>query len=132
MGDNMSSFTIPLVVSPLPDGRNWVLRKSFSYHVGSKFSRFYIKVPKGFETDFASIPKFLFFLPLWAKYNKAPVLHDWLYHSKQVMGESISRKYADDIFLEAMLIEWRNRKSRYFIAQIEYWAVRLCAWVAWK
>ena len=128
----MSSFTSPLWVSPMLDGRRWRLIRRFSYHVGSKYSRTFINVPKGFETDFASIPKFLFFLPLWSKYNKSPVLHDWLYYHKQIMGKPINRKRADQVFLEAMLTEWRNHRSRHILAFIEYWAVRVFGWFAWR
>lgn len=128
----MSSFTSALIVSPMPSGRRWELMRPFTYHIGSRNSRHIIKVPKGFETDFASIPKFLFFLPYWSKYNKSPVLHDWLYHSKKIQGEKISRKQVDDIFLEAMLTEWQYRRERHIVAWIEYLAVRMFGWLVWK
>jgi hypothetical protein len=132
----MSSFTTPLSVSPLGDGVTWELLKPFVYHIGSKFSRHYIRVPTGFKTDFASVPKiFRFFLPEWAKFSKAPVLHDWLYRKPIIVGKrthEISRKEADKIFLEAMYVDWRNHKSRYFIAKIEYWAVRIFGGFAWR
>ena len=140
----MSSFTTELEVSPQGNGGDWRLLKAFVYHVGSKFSRKYIRVPAGFITDFASIPRiFRFFLPEWAKYSKAPVLHDWLY---QTNGKSsnlpctwenkhpyeCTRKEADQIFLEAMLVDWQYHKSRHFVANLEYWAVRLCGGFAWR
>ncbi len=128
----MSSFTSPLIVSPNFDGASWTLIEPFSYDVGEEGSGVTITVPKGFDTDFASIPTFLWFFPRWAKYNKSPTLHDWLYHCKEIMGQPITRKRADDIFLEAMLVEWRNHKSRCFVARIEYWGVRLFAWLAWR
>lgn len=123
----MSSFTTPLIVSPLPDGRNWKLVEPFEYHIGTKESADVISVPAGFVTDFASIPRIFFFLPDWATYSKSAVLHDWEYHAKEM-----SRAYADFIFLEAMLVDWRNYKSRYFMAYIEYWAVRLFGGLAWN
>ena len=128
----MSSFTSPLIVSPMTDGKRWKIMRPFTYHIGSQHSRYYIKVPQGFYMDFASIPKFLFFLPYWAKYNKAPVLHDYLYQTKKIRGENIGRKQADDIFLEAMLTEWRHRKLRGLLAWLEYLAVRLFGWLAWR
>jgi len=128
----MSSFTSPLVVSPMSDGRRWRLVKSFTYRIGKKYSRHFIKVPRDFETDFASIPKFIFWLfPWWAKFNKASVLHDWLYKAKIVMGNKVTREQTDDIFYEAMLIDYRHHKSGKFIAFIEYRAVRLFGFVAW-
>lgn len=47
------------------------------------------------------------------------------------MGEPITRKKADDVFLEAMLIDFRHHKSGKFIAYLEYWGVRRFAWLAW-
>lgn len=127
----MNSFTTPLVVSPI-DGKRWRIVFPFTYHIGSKYSNTYVSVATGFETDFASIPRFLWFLPYWAKYNKPSPLHDWLYWSKKVMGKPITRKEADDIFYEAMLVDFRHHKTGKLIALIEYWAVRLFGWLAWK
>ncbi len=127
----MSSFTSPLHVSPMSDGKNWELTRAFTYRIGSKYSNQYIKVPQGFLTDFASIPKLLtLFLPDWAKFNKSPVLHDFLYCTKKIMGEAITRKQADDIFLEAMMVGWNPK--RYLVANVEYFAVRMFAWLAWR
>lgn len=129
----MSSFTSPLVVSPLPDGKNWRLVKKFTYRVGSRYSRRFINVPAGFLTDWASVPKFLFWLlPWWAKFSKPFPLHDWLYKTKSIMGKPITRKEADDIFLEAMLVAWRHHRSRYWVAHLEYYAVRLFGFWAWR
>ena len=127
-----SSFTSPLVVSPMPDGRRWKLVFPFRYHVGTRYSKEYVAVPAGFETDFASIPKFLWWLPYWAKYCKPPVLHDWLYTVKEIMGRPITRKRADEIFYEGLLIDWRYHKSGHILAATEYWVVRLFGWLAWQ
>ena len=129
----MSSFTSPLIVSPLLDGKSWRLYKSFTYRIGSRYSKRKIAVPSSFITDFASIPKFLWWLPYWAKFNKSAVIHDWLYHIKRIEGEgSITRKEADDIFYEAMLIDLRHQGLGKVIAFMEYWAVRLAGGLAWK
>ena len=63
-----------------------------------------IVVPKGFISDLASIPRVMTpFIPKLGKYNKAAILHDYLY---DVMSEEfyimISREDADNIFLESM------------------------------
>lgn len=153
----MSSFTSQLVVSPLSDGRNWRLVKSFTYHIGTKFSRHYIRVPKGFVTDFASVPRvtsplvtigallLLFTHHVWptiiilsvlsilswfspyGRHGKPAVIHDWLYHTKEIMGKPITRKRADDIYREASQI-MHTEKWRVFM---EYWALRLGGWMAW-
>ena len=70
-----------------------------------------ILVPEGFETDYASIPRFFWriFLPN-GRYAEAAVLHDYLYgnHSKTV---------ADAYFYEAMTIlgvPWWKRVLIYY------------------
>lgn len=123
----MSSFVTPLVVSPLPSGRRWSLFLPFTYHIGSKYSRDVIAVPAGFTTDFASIPKFLWFLPYWAKFSKASVLHDYCYRK-----QDRTRKEADDIFYEAMLVSWRNHRLGKLLAWLEYTGVRWFGWMAWR
>jgi hypothetical protein len=128
----MSSFTTKLVVSPMDNGRDWELQAKFTYHVGSKFSRKWVNVPAGFVTDFASVPKFLWFLPRWATYSKAPILHDYLYETQTLMGKPITRKQADQVFLEAMHVDWQTHQTRYIVAHIEYIAVRLFGMWAWN
>jgi len=129
----MSSFTTPLTVTPLQDGRSWELCEAFHYCVGDKDSDECIEVPKGFVTDFASIPRFFWFLPDWATYNKSPIIHDRLYFCKEIMGNPITRKKADAVFLEAMLVDFRcHGKIGKVIAYIEWAAVRLCGWWAWN
>ncbi len=119
----MSSFTTPLIHELLPNGRDFKLYKSFTYHIGTKFSRHYIRVPKGFITDLASTPNFLWWwLPPFGKYTKAAVLHDFIYqtHCK-------TRKEADEIFKEAMVIggtpAWKVR--------LMYLGVRAFGWLSW-
>lgn len=125
----MSSFTTPLVVSPLPDGRRWRLVFQFRYHIGKRWSENVIIVPVGFVTDFASIPwLFWAFLPSWGKYGKAAVIHDFLYQSHNYPEMSHSRKEADDIFYEAMLVEG----TKHWKARVMYIGVRLFGWLAWK
>jgi len=120
----MSSFTSPLVVTPMLDGRKWKLVHPFSYHIGSKNSKWIIKVPKGFETDFASVPQFLWFwLPYWGKYGKAAVLHDYVYQTHLT-----ERSIADSIFYEAMLVGG----TTHWKAKLMYYGVRLFGWLSWR
>lgn len=113
----MSSFTNVLIVSPLKDGKLWVNRNKFFYDVGHEGSGDTIEVPSGFITDFASIPRvFWVILPKWGRYGNASVVHDYLYFTKER-----SRKEADDIFYEAMIVSKTNK----IIAKIMYYAVRL-------
>ena len=129
----MSSFTSPLIVSPMPDGKYFKLMRRFTYRIGKRYSRQMISVPAGFPTDFASIPKFLLWLlPWWAKINKPSIIHDWLYLVKKIMGKPITRKQADDTWLEAMLLDFRLHRSGKFVAYLCYYAVRAFAWLAWR
>lgn len=116
-----SSFTKPLVVSPLEDGKHWKLVEAFEYHIGSLLSKEIICVPMGFITDFASVPQIFWnILPPWGKYGKAAVVHDYLYHSKVY---NYDRKQSDKIFYEAMKVLDIPFWKRY----IMYLAVRIFA-----
>lgn len=83
-----------------------------------------VVIPKGFITDCASIPRGLWnLLPPFGRYNKAAVLHDWLYQ----FG-SYTRAQADWLFREGMVeLEvpaWKR--------EIMYAGVRIGAWGAWN
>lgn len=94
------------------------LTENLSYYVDN----YVIVIPKGFKTDFASIPRIFWNIiaPI-GKWTLPSVLHDYLYSEGYRLG--ISRKQADKIFYQAM------RKS--FVAPITaniMWAcVRLFA-----
>ena len=120
----MSKFTRPLIVSPLPDGKRWVLREEFSYDIGSEGSGKSVIVPVAFTTDFASIPRvFWAVYPKWGKYGNAAVVHDYLYWE-----QIYSRKETDDIFLEGMEVLGVSSFDRKTIYNI----VRWFAGEAWK
>ena len=122
----MSAFTENLVVSPLPDGKTWVLRKSFSYDVGEEGSGETIRVPVGFLTDFASVPRmFWWVFPKWGKYGNAAVIHDYLYWQQD---EQYPKKRADEIFLEGMGVLSVTKR----VAKILYWSVKYFGKSAWK
>ena len=119
----MSRFTKILVVSPLADGKTWYLRDEFGYDVGREGSDNRIDVPVGFLTDFASVPRPLWWLfPRWGRYGNAAVLHDFLY-----CDQTRPRRAADRIFLEAMNVlgvRWLTRSTLFT-------AVRLFGWWRW-
>lgn len=120
----MSRFTESLEVTPLPDGKTWIILSDFGYEVGEEGSEDIVNVPIGFHTDFASIPRLLWaFLPRWGKYGNAAVIHDYLY-----WHQPRTRREADDIFLEGMEVlevpKWK-RKAIYF-------AVRWFGSIAWR
>ena len=80
----MSRFTDTLLVSPLADGKTWILRKEFGYDVGAKGSEDQVNVPALFMTDFASVPRLLWaVLPRWGRYGNAAVIHDFCYWAQE-------------------------------------------------
>src|SRR5690348_12260167 len=76
-----SGFLDPLDLQYL-DGRIWQLTTAFDYE--SALAGL-IRVPVGFVTDFASVPRFFWrVLPPTGRYGKAAVVHDYLYGSHLV------------------------------------------------
>lgn len=83
-------------------------------------------VPKGFKTNFASVPRFL---PLaYALFgdtaHRAAALHDWLY-SEECSG--VARADADAVFLEAMQSEkmsWWRRGAMWLGVRALGWAFK--------
>ncbi len=119
----MSGFTDALVVSPLADGKTWVIVRDFGYDVGAENSGDHIGVAIGFQTDFATVPRpFWTILPKWGRYGNATVIHDWLYWT-----QTRPRQEADAIFLEAMGVLGVSSLVKHPM----YWAVRLFGWLAW-
>ncbi len=96
----MSSFTSDLITKIQDDG-SWRLQRSFTYYFGSKESDYKVVINRGFITDFASIPSFLWSVlhPVDPDYAKASVVHDYLYRHNPVI---FSKKVSDAIFFEAM------------------------------
>lgn len=118
-----SNFTKPLTVTQIGTSL-WRTERSFTYHVGFEGSKNIINVPKGFVTDFASVPwPASMLIPTSGGYNQAAVLHDYLYNQ-----QFLSRSMCDQIFLEAMTALGVNPFKR----QIMYRAVRLGGWLPWN
>ncbi len=60
-----------------------------------------IRVPEGFETDFASVPRLpLIYLSYANKAHLPALAHDFLYSEG---GTEVDREYADHVFLQGML-----------------------------
>jgi hypothetical protein len=100
----VSRYPEPLRVELLPDRKTWRLLAPFSY---LDPDHGLIEVPAGFETDFASVPRWPLTFALLGSYgHAAAVIHDWLYTT----GE-LSRADADRVFLNALrssgIARWR-------------------------
>ena len=97
----MSSFTDPLIIID-EGGEDFTLAERFRYRVGGLNSNEIVDVPKGFRTNFASVPRIFWnIIPPDGKHGKAAVVHDYLYSTHGLFGR-YSRQRCDEIFLEAM------------------------------
>lgn len=116
----MSRFVTELDVRLKDNG--WILDSALVYY--SDLLGEYIEVPKGFATDYASVPRLPLAYALFGNTNhKAAVLHDYLYTTKPS-----SRKTADRIFLEAA----KASGQPFFRRWMMYLGVRLGGGLAWK
>ena len=119
----MSQFTTKLVIEKLGNTKYYISLEGFEYHVGDYPSDEIITVPKGFITDFASVPDCLhWILPPNGKYGKAAVIHDYCYFSA-----CYSKLKSDKIFLEGMEVLGVAKWKR----DIMYYAVVLFGWYGW-
>lgn len=132
-----NSFLTPLVVEVMPNGKTFKLHYDFTYHLhrlgcGKGFT---VAVPAGFLTDFASIPRiFRIIIPKLGRWNKAAVIHDYIYQGKHQLKSSLgcpmrfTRKQADLIFLDAMkdlgVVRWKRN--------LMWLAVRVGGLMAWR
>lgn len=83
-----------------------------------------IRVPAGFATDFASIPRLLWIvLPPVGAYDRAAVVHDYLY-----ADGLCTREEADAVLLEAMRASGVSEGT----AGVIYRGVRIGGWWAWR
>jgi hypothetical protein len=74
-----------------------------------------VQIPKGFRTDFASIPAGVrWLIPVFGRSCKAAVLHDWLCYS------GVAKADRSKLFLAQML---ENRVPKWQ-AWVQYFAVR--------
>jgi len=104
----------------------WRVVDSFKFYIGEEADQRWARVPAGFLTDGATIPRLLWWLlPPWDTYSQAAALHDYLceYAVLYEKGEPVpcSRKEADRIFKDAMKVSGVGVWPR----QAMYVAVRL-------
>jgi hypothetical protein len=112
--------TIPQL-SPFADGNYWYMLQDLEWLSADTHT---VVIPIGFVTDFASIPRPIWWLlPKWGKYGLPGVLHDYLYWSQHV-----NRKTADGYLREAMA----DLKVPMWQKQVIWAAVRAFGGVAWS
>ena len=125
----MKTDTLPVVtLTHIPGTTRWITAHDVDW-----FGVF--TIPKGFETDLASIPRPLWtFLPRDGVWLEAAVAHDYCYRMReedQVLINSIfcmTREDADKLFLDSM--------EKYGVGLIArkviYWGVRMFGGFYWN
>jgi hypothetical protein len=120
-----SEFLTPLIVRDV-DGTTWILDEPLVF---ARAAGECITVPRGFDTDLASVPRLFWrVFPQSGQYNEAAVVHDWLYTHRRIGGRVIDRDEADAVLLEGMCALGCGWLQRTLI----YRAVRLGGWVVWN
>lgn len=114
-----------ITVNILDHSDGWELAKDVKYYIGNSP----ITLPKGFKTDFASIPTmFQNIIKVNGKHRKAALLHDYLYSINGSVGwNKLTREQCDVLFLKEMEranVKWLKRK-------VMYRMVRWCGGKAW-
>lgn len=96
------TFSVEEVSGRSRHGRQLVrLLTPLTYHVGHADSDEVITVPKGYETDFASVPRMFWgLIPPLGAYARPAIIHDYLYDAGGL--RRYTRKQCDEIFKEAM------------------------------
>src|SRR5210317_1564564 len=111
--------------------RNWVIAKDFVF----KLDEVEYVIPKGFQFDGASIPKFLHtWLSPTGVLLMGGLVHDYAYKYESLKKKSkgantkLTQKEADVIFRD-INIEINGFK---FLNYLAYWALRIGGFVAWN
>lgn len=124
MNASVAFWTGDYWTQALANGRDRRLRNAMAFY--SAVHDRSVWIPGDFICDLTSVPRlFWSIFPPTGKYERAAVLHDWLYWAQI---EGISRAMADAMFLEAMIVS----RVGYFTRTTIYRAVRLGGGSAWK
>ena len=112
--------------------RNWELTKNWRYNInGAEYV-----IPKGFQFDGASVPKFLrtFFSPVGVLLMGG-LVHDYMYKYSACKPADksgtllvVDQKKADQIFRDICI----EVNGFYFMNYLAYWSLRLGGFVAWN
>lgn len=123
----ISRFVGELVVEVVVDNCSGVFKLQRPLIFISMNTRKVITAPKGFVTDFCSVP----WVPgiyelLGGKARKSGTIHDYLY--SKINNDGIDRKMSDTLLREMVQVEgvpvWQS--------WLFYWAVRLVGWHFWQ
>ena len=111
--------------------RQWIVVEEFHYSIDGVG----YKIPKGFQFDGASVPKFLatFLSPVGVQLMGG-LVHDYGYKYATLMkkdGSNIGyrdQKYMDGLFRDICI----EVNGFYALNYLAYWALRLAGFVAWN
>lgn len=100
----MGQFSGPFSVTELPgslrEGRQEVTTAAVLTYISDK--GYIISVPRGFATDFASVPFWLDgIVPSFGPWAKAAIIHDYLYAGHGAK-RGLTRAWCDNVFREAL------------------------------
>lgn len=106
-------------------GRVWYeLAEPLTLDMTLNGGSFCVRVPAGFQTDGASVPRFFWrILPPMGRYWRPAVLHDYLYRAG-----TCSRFLADAVFRDAMRADGVSAWKRLAM----YYAVRVFGGRSWR
>lgn len=134
---NQSIERLEMRVTLMDGGRKIRLDQDIVVNAG----KYKYTVPTGFVCDYASVPRLFWGVlpPMGVRYSSAAILHDYMYKfhafvfvgtddSGQVRKVSISRKYADQIFRDALI----SSSARWWRRVVMYRAVRLFGGKSWR
>ncbi len=122
---NLKKLYKSIVISPLYGGRKWIVLKDIEYTFKSFWKPFTVYIKKGFEFDWASIPRLfhIIWTPMWTDTLPGALFHDFLYRTQQ-----LTREQADQCFNELMI----DTNVRFIKRNLFYLWVRIWGWLAWK
>ena len=91
-------FVMPPRVIPFLDWDYFYIDRELKWFPNEGIELLSVKVPRGFVTDLASIPRaFWSIIPKTGRYAYPAIVHDYLYWEQRT-----TRSIADDVFREAM------------------------------
>lgn len=91
----------------------------------------FVRVPKGFQTDLASIPQaFRWLIPQIGKHLPAAIVHDCLYNCsmRKWYKVNLTREEVDQMFLDGM----RHLSVSLWRRNLMHWAVRRFGAASWE
>lgn len=105
----------PLIVRPTIDDM-WMLEQPLSY--SSDLLNGIVTVPAGFETDFASVPRFMpiLFAIFSDAARESSVVHDYL-----IEIGTLDRVTIDNVFMESMQVSGVGWKRYPMYAAVSVW-----------